>query len=338
MRFIKGQVWKKEETPKKILAIRFNALGDTIVTLPYLQSVKRQYPNIQIDFLTREEVNQIPIALNVFNQVLSIGGGRSIKLQLLFLLFKMPYLWFQRYDAILDLQNNVLSRATRKLLHTRAWVEFDKYSALPAGERTRVTIQALWRWKVSAEKLSIDHRYVPWSLLTEAGYRQNHELVVLNPAGYSPSRNWPLYSYVEFALKWLSEINSKTQFVLLLLEQHREKATFIKQALGDNCIDLTGKANQVEAFAIIGKCKFMLTEDSGLMHMSWVQQIPTLALFSSSRKDWSAPQGPQSLCLDSADLECGPCSLEVCKFNDNRCLTRFTPDQLVKHAMSLLSI
>ena len=60
------------------------------------------------------------------------------------------------------------------------------------------------------------------------------------------------------------------------------------------------------------------------MHMAWTQGTPTLALFSDSRRDWSAPQGSWSDCLRFLpDLPCGPCGLPVCKFGDNRCLTRY---------------
>jgi ADP-heptose:LPS heptosyltransferase len=161
-------------------------------------------------------------------------------------------------------------------------------------------------------------------------------MVVLNPAGSFPSRNWPLDYYIDFAKRWLKQINPDTQFVLLLLPSLKERAAYISNALGDACINLTGKANQVEAFAILKKCFFVLSEDSGLMHMAWVQRVPTLALFSSSKKVWSAPQGAWSSCIDSSDMECGPCQLPVCKFGDNRCLMRFQPEFVLSEAQSLL--
>jgi heptosyltransferase-2 len=81
----------------------------------------------------------------------------------------------------------------------------------------------------------------------------------------------------------------------------------------------------------------MLTEDSGLMHMAWVQGVPTVALFGSSPSYWSAPMGIWSRCLNSSDLPCGDCFLNECKFGDVHCLTRFTPQQVVEEAESLLN-
>lgn len=47
---IRFKPWRKSYAPKKILAMRFQALGDTVITLPYLQSLKRRYPAIQLHF------------------------------------------------------------------------------------------------------------------------------------------------------------------------------------------------------------------------------------------------------------------------------------------------
>ncbi len=72
------------------------------------------------------------------------------------------------------------------------------------------------------------------------------------------------------------------------------------------------------------------------MHMAWVCGIPTLALFGSTRSDWSAPQGEHSLCLNSSDLECGNCLLEVCKYGDVHCLSRYTPEFVFEKSIGLL--
>jgi heptosyltransferase II len=332
--------WKKNSPPKKILVMRYQALGDTVIILPYLQNLKRQYPLIKLHFLTRKEVSLIPTSIELFDEIITIGGERNLKLQFLLSLLKIPWLVAQGYDAILDLQNHSISRIIRKFLPVKSFSEFevDRRTMFSAGERTRQAIENLWRWNIRLDtKFALKTKLDVSELLKQNGWKEDHDLIVLNPAGYSPARNWPLKSYIETAQLWLQGINPKSQFVLLLLPSLQEKASYIANALGDFCIDLTGKANQVEAFSILQKCKLVITEDGGLMHMAWVQGIPTLALFSSSRKDWSAPQGSWSICLDSSDLECGPCNLAICKYRDNRCLTRYTPEFIVSSGVEIVS-
>lgn len=332
--------WKEVTPPSRIVVIRFHALGDMVITLPFLEAIKRNCPETNLHLLTRRDVSAIPESLPFIDKVYKIGGSRSAFVHLLNALWTLRQLIWHRYDAVIDLQNNWISRLARRLLRPRAWCEFDKFSPMPASERTRQTIEALWDWNIKPTYRFVDgdHRSaIDNKILLENGWRNDHDLVVLNPAGYCSSREWPLTHYVAFARKWQSHINSMTQFLLLLMPSHLQKARYIKNELGDDCVDLTGKAGQADAFRILAHCRLVLSEDSGLMHMAWTQGVPTLALFSSSRKDWSAPQGDWSLCLDSSDLPCGPCQREVCKFGDNRCLTRYSPEFVLEKAKALVS-
>jgi heptosyltransferase II len=331
---IPHKVWSKKKQPKKILVIRLQALGDTIITLPYLHSLKRQNPQLEIHFLTRHEVSSIPMLTGIFEQVYVLDGGRNARKQFLYALAKIPLLMLQRYDVVIDLQNNKISRFIRKTLKPASWSSFDTQSPVSAGLRTKLTIEACGLWNVHLDK-SIRINWNVNDLLLNNGWKGNSALVALNPAGAFASRNWPTENYIYFARLWLNEF-PETQFVLLLLPSLKEKAEHIATALGRACINLTGKANQLDAFSILEKCAFVLSEDSGLMHMAWVQGIPTLGLFSSSRKEWSAPQGDWSACLDSSDLECGACELEKCKFGDNHCLTRYSPEHVLGVGLTLV--
>ena len=80
--------WIKKGLPKRILAIRLQALGDVVITLPYLQDLRNNLPEfVEIDLLTRYETNPIPKNLVLFNTIYSIGGKRSLKKQFVSTLF-----------------------------------------------------------------------------------------------------------------------------------------------------------------------------------------------------------------------------------------------------------
>src|SRR5204863_3049641 len=93
--------------------------------------------------LTRKEVDSIPKNIHLFDHVYSISGGRNIKKQLLHTCWLLPKLLLKRYDVIIDLQNNEISRLVRKTLMPGAWSSFDRFSPIAAGERTRMTIEAV---------------------------------------------------------------------------------------------------------------------------------------------------------------------------------------------------
>ena len=141
---IRCKPWKKREPPKRILAIRLQAMGDVMITLPYLQHVRSVLPESSvIDFLTRRETAEIPRSIILFNKVFAIGGGRNHRTQLLLALLLLPRLMARRYDMVIDLQNSDISRLLRRMLRPQAWSQFDRFSPNAAGERNRLTIESI---------------------------------------------------------------------------------------------------------------------------------------------------------------------------------------------------
>ncbi len=331
--------WQFKSLPKRILIIRLQAMGDVAITLPYVQSLKEKLPAVtKLDFLTRNEVKDLPGSVKLYDWIYSIGGGRNTMLQLFCLLFLLPKLKINNYDIVIDLQRNKLSRFVRKFIDPVAWSEIERFSETSAGDKYQKGIEAVGLGSIKLNTgLQLKKPDAGRIKLINAGWNSSKKLIVLNPAGAFSTRNWQIDNYVKYAELWKTNFPD-TQFLILGLKTISEKALFLKKILKDDLIDLvnTEGTSAEEAFAIINKSYFVLTEDSGLMHMSWVSGIPTLALFGSSRRDWSAPQGEHSFCLNSSDLECGNCLLEVCKYSDIHCLTRYTPEFVFDRAISLL--
>jgi ADP-heptose:LPS heptosyltransferase len=322
----------------KILAIRLQATGDVVITLPYLNSLKRRHGNAELDLLTCDETAAIPRSLDLFSRVFAVGGGRNFKRQCLSTAILLPRLLARGYEAVLDLQNNEISRWVTSALRPERRCLFDKSSPLPAGERTRLAIDGSGLGPVGIDT-DLRHRNEPAAdaLLRTTGFAPGDRLVILNPAGAFASRNWPLASYVRFA-RALQGLDSRpVKFLVLGLPGLRGKAEYLRSELEGSLVDLVGRTTPDEAFALVRKADLVLSEDSGLMHMSWVSGVPTLALFGSSRADWSRPLGERSLCLDSSDLECRFCMESECRFGDVRCLTRRDPRVVAELAFRLMT-
>ena len=331
--------WHSESLPRRILIIRLQAMGDVAITLPYVQSlIENLSTNTTLHFLTRNGVKDIPDSVKLYNWIYSIGGGRNTKLQFLSLLLLLPKLKINKYDVVIDLQRNKMSRLVRRFLKPLAWSEIERFSATSAGEKYKKGIEAIGLCSINLNTgLQLNNPDAGKIKLMNAGWNSSNMLVVLNPAGAFSTRNWQIENYVKYAELWRKKFPA-TQFLILGLKTISKKSLFLKKMLKDHLIDLVnGEGTTLaEAFAIINKTYFVLTEDSGLMHIAWVSGIPTLALFGSSRSDWSAPQGEHSLCLNSSDLECGNCLLEVCKYGDVHCLSRYTPELVFDKTISLL--
>lgn len=334
---IPAKPWIKKQPPKRILAIRLQAMGDVVITLPYLQHLRNTFgAATEIDFLTREETNEIPKGIELFDCVYTIKGRRNFKKQFLYALLLVPKLFFKKYDIVIDLQNNRISKMIRKFLMPDAWSEYDRYSPIAAGERYRLTIEAACGYENKiAGNFKLKHSEEALKILNENGWNGANKLVVLNPAGAFETRNWKIENYVSFAELWLEKFY-KTQFLIIGLPSLEAKANYLKKKLGNKLINLVGKTNSLQAFSILQKTQLIISEDSGLMHMAWISGIPTVALFGSTRNDWSRPLGEYSYLLDSSDLPCGNCMQAYCIFGDVHCLARHSAEEVLTHALKLL--
>ena len=139
---LNARPWKEDRPPGRILAIRLQALGDTVITLPWLLSLRDQFPHARIDFLVLEKNADLPRGLKLFDRVYGLKGAFA-KLQFFYANLLLPILLFNRYDVVIDLQRNNISRWVRFWLFPKAWSEIERFSRSLAGEKFRAGIEAI---------------------------------------------------------------------------------------------------------------------------------------------------------------------------------------------------
>ena len=320
-----------DQSAKKILIIRFHAFGDVICTLPYIAGLKDRHPDAEIHLLTTKRVEAIPRSVDSISKVFSIEGGMHARKLLLHSVLMLPVLLRQSYDLIIDLQNDRKSGLIRKLLGSGG-SRFEKYAPKFAGDRYLDAINSFG--------LDVDAKFsktyvVSNEKLDKMIERGKFTYIVINPAGFFETRNWPIENYVEI-MQMLSD-SGPTKFLLIGDARMKQKADYLESKLPEKTINLVEKTSQLDAYELLSIADLVISEDSGLGHMSWVQGIPTLFLFGSTRADWTAPQYEHVFNLSSSDLECGDCMLEKCIHGDVRCLTRYSPEFVFERSMKLLS-
>jgi heptosyltransferase-2 len=340
--------WKGTSSAEKILTIRFHATGDIALTLPACNSLRKLMPYSRIDYLTDDTAKEMLNSFSLFDSVYTLPGlfkressGKpkpTNKIKRIYRAFKLSKkLRKLKYDMVIDLQNNRLSRLIRKIISPNSWSEFDRYEPKPAGTRVIETfhragfkdLEASYDLPVKLEVLQRAEK-----LLLENGWDKRKQLIVLNPAGLWKTRNWTIENHVELARLFLKE--EPAQILLLGTQRMEEKASHISSELGENVINLVKKTKIDEVFGILNYVSLMVSEDSGLMHSGWVSGVPTVALLGSSRSDWTMPLGTHSRCLNSSDLPCGNCMKPECIYGDVHCLTRYSAETVYNLCIELL--
>ncbi len=320
----------------KILVIRFHALGDVLITLPFLNGLRQLLPDAQIDLITVKDNAKVHQNTYIFNNIIKIKGNKNAKAMFAYNLLKIPQLLLNGYDIILDLQDDKKSKLVKFFHRNKKISTFEKFSPKFAGTRYLEGIQK-GEFDINPDfNIKIKNANAGLELLQKAGYT-NEQLILLNPAGFFSSRNWPLENYINL----IKIIKNKFlhPFKILLLGDKRiaEKSRIIEKTFPKDTINLVEQTNILEAFALLRKVAVMVSEDSGLAHMAWVQGVKTVLMLGSTRADWTAPPYPHVINLTSSDLACGDCMLAKCKHGDVRCLTRYSPKFIFEKIKFLLN-
>ena len=105
-----------------------------------------------------------------------------------------------------------------------------------------------------------------------------------------------------------------------------EVAEIAKENSGGNAISLTGKTTLKELIAIIKNARFMITNDTGPMHIAAALQVPVYAVFGPTDDTLTGPYGKKKIVFRS-DIDCSPCFKKNC--DDMKCMESVAVDTVV---------
>jgi heptosyltransferase II len=82
------------------------------------------------------------------------------------------------------------------------------------------------------------------------------------------------------------------------------------------------------------ECRFLLTNDTGTMHLASLLGLPVVAIFGSTEPRLTGPLGDGHIVLRH-QVECSPCFLRECPI-DFRCMKEVSVEEVVEAALSIL--
>jgi heptosyltransferase-2 len=117
-----------------------------------------------------------------------------------------------------------------------------------------------------------------------------------------------------------------------------EIATVVNAQQPGKCINLAGKTSLAQAFSAIAGAQYMVSNDSGLMHVAAALGINQVAIFGSSSPLHTPPLNAKATVLwlknDSAyrpALDCAPCFERECPLGHTRCLVDIKAGDVLAH-------
>jgi len=301
---------KKIIKPKKILIIRLWAIGESILTLPMIHSLKKRFPQSQIDVLVRNKPYQQIFYKN--KDINKLIYWSPLNLLKLFKTYNLaidtePYLNISAISSFMLAKKSIgFNKGARSFIYNfkicyndRQPVPLtymDMLKPFNINEKPKKLIKLQYPKK---SKLKIN------KILKENNIKKT-DLVVGFFVGASEndmSRRWPTKNFVELGNILIKEYNAK--IILTGLNSEKELNQKITKRIKNKVLDLTGKTSLHESIALIERCNIFISNDSGPMHISAAQGTKTIGLFGPNLPIRFGPYGPGNVGIRKETMK--PC-------------------------------
>jgi heptosyltransferase-2 len=334
-----------------ILIIAPNWIGDAVMTQPLLASLKKQYPEANIDVLASTWVAPIYRACSEVHEVIEAKFEHK---QLQWGLRKQlaKELAIKKYQACFVLPNSLKSALIPWLANIpfrvgyRGELRFGLIN-LSLDNPSKVNRPPMVEHYLALSQLLNEEQFASTAsnlvpkLNVSATANQSVQTKLLNAkvdpaniyvmcpgAEYGPTKRWPTSHFAQLAQKLIAS-NPHSQIILLgskgdhalaqEIQSQAKQNSHIHNWCGDTSLD--------EAIALIGMGKAVISNDSGLMHIAAALRTPQVAIFGSSDPAHTPPLSDKAKVI-WLNLPCSPCHKRECPLSHLKCLNDILPEQV----------
>jgi heptosyltransferase II len=308
--------------PFRILIRGSNWLGDSVISIPAVRAIKRGRPDAHVTVFSPEKIAAVWRLVPEVDEVISLG--RKSIWQARALIRAAP-----RFDAGILFPNSLrvalelwLAGVPRRVGyagHGRRWflnqVVRQKERNGPPPHQAEHYLDLARSLGAEAE---LDE--IAIAPVSRAGARSDR--IGLCPgAEYGPAKRWLPERFAAVA----AAIGG--QWVLFGTAKDAAVGAEIAAALGERCLNLIGLTTLEQLIDELGKCRLLLTNDTGTMHLATLLGIPVVAVFGSTEPSLTGPLGTGNRVVRH-QVECSPCFLRECPL-DFRCMKAVSAEEVV---------
>jgi heptosyltransferase-2 len=144
-------------------------------------------------------------------------------------------------------------------------------------------------------------------------------------AEFGAAKKWPEAYYAVVALHWLSQ---GWQVWLLGSVNDEPVCDSINAQARGRCENLAGRTRLEDAIDLLASASFVVSNDSGLMHIAAALQRPMVAIYGSSDPGFTPPLS-ETAKVERLDLDCSPCFQRECPLGHLNCLNELPPARII---------
>lgn len=324
----------------KIVVRAPNWVGDSVLALPAVHTIKKNFPQSEIWVAAQEWVEDLfakvqPIAgtirlprqkgwKNIRKAARIIGKSHfdlgilftnSFASALVFTMAKIPQRWGYKKDGrgMLLTRGIAVNSDNNRVHQVHYYLDLLRNLGLKAFPEENP-------FSVSQHEKALTEEW-----LKTQNIQIQRPLILINPgAYYGSAKRWPAEKYAEFIP--LLRKRMKAQIMIVGSAEETPLAESILSPISGGSYILTGKTSLSRLASLLSLADLFVTNDSGPMHLANILKVPLVALFGPTEP---AKTGPfwQPATVIHKGAPCWPCSYRECPF-DHRCMMEISPEDV----------
>ena len=286
-----------------IAVIKLSALGDIVHAVVILQFIEKHLPKAKITWFVDAKFSEILFLCPQISRVVSLplkNGEYKKSLELIASAKQEA-----KFDYVIDLQGLLKSAAVAKLLGKNSY-GFDKFSvkeplaALFYGHKFSCDYaQNIILRNLGLTAFALGFSFSEDEILAkqpcfsarQSKFESSKKKILIAPFASEPSK---IYDKFEDVIALLDEPQNEI-FVCFNGENEEKKAINLIKNSNAKPLSLSLK----ELVNFISSCDLVIGNDSGVTHIAWAQNRPSITLFGNRPAERNAFASPINLTLDA---------------------------------------
>lgn len=320
---------------QKIAIVRLSALGDIIHALPTLALIRAHNPLAHISWIVDEKFSPLLKGHQLIDEVVALPLKEKKFIKSFQILKHL-----EPFDAIIDLQGLVKSALVTLCLKGPSWgFGFNGLREKLAGifytHRVNIAYEAnaimrgVWLagqacgFKAKKEDVLKKPPCLPHLLSPQNAKPNARAKVLIAPFASQASKCYDKFQTVILALSELNEV-----YVCHGNEAEKAKASELVSATQAKLLPSLD-ISQLATF--LSQCDLVIGNDSGVTHLAWAQNIPSITLFGNRPASRNSFATPINLSISSGK------KVDIRKIDDKDfSITNINPQDIIDLAKSLL--
>lgn len=351
---------------KRILVINLGGIGDILLSVPTLRSLRNFYSNSQIAIWVVPRTVDVLRGLGYFDELisfdLSVEERRGLKIwfnpkkikKIISFLFSLRR---QRFDMVINMRPLISFTSAIKIaiifyiIGSKYRVGrdtegrgfflthkiYENYISPIHEVEHHLNLVKILGADTSNHNLEIkiteeDSSFIK-DFLRKGGIQDSDLVIGINPGAPWPSKRWPIENFAKLISRLSEDLDCG--IVITGSEQELGIAKELRQLTKAKVIITTAKTTLKQLAALIKRFNLYITNDTGPMHIAASLDVPIVAIFRPGHIERNRPYMRQErFIILSENVDCAPCQLVKC--NSLKCLRLISPDDVLKACYVLL--